>query len=120
MPGAAVGLVSDTAIGIHLVVHHGRAPRSWSITGTVAWAPIMGMAFDSGNFAPHSQESGFFAYASTGAAFTVGSLAFAVYGLAHPTVPSTPSASARSVISFSPPVLLPAEGGARMLIGGSF
>ncbi len=81
MPGAAVGMVADTAVGVHMVVHRGRVPRPWSLTGTIAWGlaaiawtPVVAVALDSGNFSPGvgSDQAGWIGFASAGAAFTLG------------------------------------------------
>jgi hypothetical protein len=130
MPPAALGLVSDTAIGIHLVVHDGRVPRTWSLLGTVTWsiaaacwAPVVGVALDSGNY-PYSSGAqwGMIAFASTGAAVTLGSLGLSIYGLAHPpdAASSSTRAAATRPFAFAPPRIAPTAGGARLVLQASF
>jgi hypothetical protein len=128
-PAAALGLVSDTAIAIHLATNDGRVPRTWSILGTVTWsiatvcwAPIVGIALDSGNY---PQASGAqwrdIAFASAGAAITLGSLGLSIYGLVHPTdAPSSTTHTARHAFAFAPPLVAPTPGGGRVVLQASF
>ncbi len=128
-PAAALGLVTDTAIGIQLVTRDERASRTWSVLGTVTWsiatacwAPVVSIALDSGNYpnAPSSQWANI-GVASAGAAVTLGSLALSIYGLTRPPLPPGPMhpATARG-LAFAPPLLAPTVGGARIILGAAF
>jgi hypothetical protein len=130
MPPAAFGVVTDVGVGAHLALNQGRVPRLWSVLGTVTWsiatacwAPVVGVALDSGNFVQSpSAQGGAIAFAATGAAVNVGSLALSLYGLAHPTgtAPAAPRSAATAPLSLTAPVLAPTADGARIVLGGTF
>ncbi len=122
-PAAAFGLVTDTAISAHLAAH-GRVPLAWSISGTVswsiaavAWAPVVGVALDSGNY-PHAMNTqwAMIGAASAGAAVTLSSLALSIYALAHPTDGARTMARVGSWL----PMIAPSPNGLRLGLGGSF
>jgi hypothetical protein len=130
MPPAAFGVVTDVGIGTHLALNHGRVPRLWSVLGTVTWSiatacwtPIVGVTLDSGNYVESpNDQAGAIAFAATGAAINLGSLALSIYGLAHPTDPSTSGTrtAATPALALTAPTIAPTAGGARVVLGGTF
>lgn len=129
-PAAALGLVTDTAIGIHLAANGGRVPRTWAILGTVAWgvatacwAPVVGIALDSGNYpnASGAQQEAI-AVAAVGGAITLGSLGLSIYALMHPTdaTPSSMHTANGKFFTLAPPLVTPTPGGARAVLQASF
>jgi hypothetical protein len=131
MSGAGLGLVTDTGIGYHLVWGGGRVPRSWAITGTVAWsvatvalAVAVGESLASPSYGssstPDDQTAGI-AFASSIVAVTGGSLAFSLYALTRP--PETAPAGftkAPSRFSLSLPTVAPTRSGASVVLRATF
>jgi hypothetical protein len=132
LSGAGLGVVTDAGIGYHLLWSGGRVPRSWAITGTVAWsvatvALAVGLGesltlpqYGSTSTTPDEQAAGI-AVASTFLLVHAGSLALSIYGLTRPPEPalrgSTPGPAG---FSLNLPVVAPSRSGASLVFGGTF
>jgi hypothetical protein len=134
MSGAGLGVVTDAGIGYHLVWGGGRVPRSWAITGTVAWSvatvalavvlvePLLNPSpYGSTSTSTSDDATAGVAFASSIFGLTAGSLALSIYGLTRPPEPTLRgSAAAPPGVSLGLPMVAPTQSGARLVLGGTF
>jgi hypothetical protein len=131
MSGAGLGVVTDAGIGYHLLWSGGRVPRSWAITGTVAWsvatvalAVAVGESLSVpqyGSGSTSDEQVAGVAFASTIFALTGGSLALSLVALARPPEAAPQGLTkAPSRFSLSFPTVAPARSGATVVLRGTF
>jgi hypothetical protein len=130
LSGAGLGVVTDAGIGYHLLWGGGRVPRSWAITGTVAWsvatvALAVGVGESlatpsQGGSTPDEQTAGI-AIASSIFALTGGSLVLSLVALTRPPEPAPSGVTAApSRFSLSLPTVAPTRSGASIVLRGTF
>jgi len=129
-PAVTLGLVTDTGIALHRWTGDGRVPRSWAITGTVAWSIgticstviVATVQSEYGGPTYYQQNAApIFAAAYGVLAANLASLAFSIYGLTRPPLPSLAARAAGwHGITFASPVFAGGPSGARVVLGGTF
>jgi hypothetical protein len=132
MSGAGLGVVTDAGIGYHLLWGGGRVPRSWAITGTVAWsvatvalAVAVGESLGTpqyGSGETSDEQVAGVAFASTIFALTGGSMVLSLVALTRPPE-RAPQGSRKASSGFSlslPTVVAPSRSGATVVLRGTF
>jgi hypothetical protein len=133
LSGASLGVVTDAGIGYHLLWGGGRVPRSWAITGTVAWSVAtvalavgVGESLGTPHYGPPStptpdEQVAGIAVASGFVAIQGGSLVLSLVALTRPPEPA-PSGSTTSPARFSLslPTIAPTRSGASVVLRGTF